>query len=129
MDELDEIRKRLDHLEYDDMKELRSDIVNMKQDMTKSNVLLEQNIKSSLRLTDTLDQVQNTMIQLTDSMRNNNDATNSLSKKVSKLEEKIDYVEDSTKFSISDWFKKNWVNLIILIGVMAYIVLGQYIKF
>ena len=127
--ECEELRKRVNHLEYEDMKEIRGDIQEMREDMVKHHVLLEQNISSSEKLNDTLNTVQHTMIQLTESMKNNNEATVTLSRKVSDLEDKIDKVEDSTKLDMSDWWKKNWVNVIILAGVVAYIVLGQFIKF
>ena len=127
--ECEELRKRVNHLEYEDMKEIRGDIQEMREDMVKHHVLLEQNISSSEKLNDTLNTVQHTMIQLTESMKNNNEATVTLSRKVSDLEDKIDKVEDSTKLDMSDWWKKNWVNVIMLAGVVAYIVLGQFIKF
>lgn len=127
--ECEELRKRVNHLEYEDMKEIRGDIQEIREDMVKHHVLLEQNISSSEKLNDTLNTVQHTMIQLTESMKNNNEATVALSRKVSDLEDKIDKVEDSTKLDMSDWWKKNWVNVIILAGVVAYIVLGQFIKF
>lgn len=127
--ECEELRKRVNHLEYEDMKEIRGDIQEIREDMVKNHVLLEQNISSSEKLNDTLNTVQHTMIQLTESMKNNNEATVALSRKVSNLEDKIDKVEDSTKLDMSDWWKKNWVNVIILAGVVTYIVLGQFIKF
>lgn len=127
--ECEELRKRVNHLEYEDMKEIRGDIQEIREDMVKHHVLLEQNISSSEKLNDTLNTVQHTMIQLTESMKNNNEATVTLSRKVSDLEDKIDKVEDSTKLDMSDWWKKNWVNVIMLAGVVAYIVLGQFIKF
>lgn len=125
----EDLKKRVNHLEYEDLKEVRSDIQHIKEDMAKNNVLLQQSISSSEKLNDTLDNVQSTMIQLTESMRNNNEATNSLSRKVSNLEEKIDNVENKSKLDMSEWWQKNWVNVIILAGVIVYIVLGQYIKF
>jgi uncharacterized protein Yka (UPF0111/DUF47 family) len=97
--------------------------------MAKNNVLLQQNVSSSEKLNDTLDTVQNTMIQLTESMKHNNEATNLLSQKVSNLENKIDTVEQKTKLDMTDWWQKNWVNVLMLVGVIVYIVLGQYIKF
>ena len=127
--ECEELRKRVNHLEYEDMKEMRADIQEIREDMVKHHVLLEQNISSSEKLNDTLNTVQHTMIQLTESMKNNNEATVALSRKVSHLEEKIDKVEDSTKLDMGEWWRKNWVNVIMLAGVVAYIVLGQFIKF
>ncbi len=127
--DLNDLKKRVHQLEYEDLKEVRKDIQNIKEDMAKNNVLLQQNISSSEKLNNTLDTVQHTMIQLTESMKSNNAATNSLSKKVSNLECKIDKVESRGKLDMSEWFQKNWVNVILLAGVVMYVVLGQYIRF
>ena len=127
--DFNELKKRVNHLEYEDLKEIRSDIQHIRENMTRSTVLLEQNITSSEKLTDTLDTVQKTMIQLSESIKHNNEATVSLSTKVSNLEAKIDSIEDDGKLNMKEWFQKNWVNVILLAGVIIYIVLGQYIKF
>lgn len=129
INELDEVKKRVNHIEYEDIKEIRNDIQDIREDMVKYNVLLEQNIASSDKLNDTLNTVQNAMIQLTENVKNSNQATIALSNKVSTLESKIDKVEDNGKLDMHEWWQKNWVNVILLLGVMAYIVLGQYVKF
>lgn len=128
-EDFDELKKRVHQLEYEDLKEVRKDIQSIKEDMAKSNVLLQQNISSSEKLNNTLDTVQHTMIQLTESMKSNNAATNSLSTKVSNLEVKIDKVENKDKVDVGEWFSKNWTNVVGLVAVIAYIVLGQYVKF
>lgn len=127
--ECEELKKKVNHIEYEDLKEIRGDIQEIREDMVKHHVLLEQNISSSEKLNDTLNTVQHTMIQLTESMKNNNEVTVALSNKVSKLETKIDKVEDDSKLDMREWWKKNWVNVILLAGVVAYLVLGQYVKF
>ena len=127
--EYEELKKKISHIEYEDLKEIRGDIQEIREDMVKHHVLLEQNISSSEKLNDTLNTVQHTMIQLAESMKNNNEATIALNHKVSGLEEKIDKVEDNNRLDMREWWQKNWVNVIILFGVVVYVVLGQYIKF
>lgn len=127
--ECEDIRKRIDHLEYEELKEVRNDIQSIKEDMARNNILLAQNIDSSEKLNSTLTNVQNTMIQLAENIKHNNEATNSLNQKVSNLEYKIDKVENHGKLDMMEWWQKNWVNVILLAGVVGYIVLGQYIKF
>ena len=127
--ECEELRKKINRIEYEDLKEIREDIQEIREDVVKHHVLLEQNISSSEKLNDTLNTVQHTMIQLTESMKSNNEVTVALSNKVSKLETKIDKIEDDSKLDMRDWWKKNWVNVILLTGVVAYLVLGQYVKF
>lgn len=127
--ECDELKKRINHIEYEELKEVRTDIQNIKEDMARNNILLAQNIDSSEKLNTTLNNVQNTMIQLAENIKYNNEATNSLNSKVSNLEAKIDKVENHGKLDMMEWWQKNWVNVILLAGVVAYIVLGQYVKF
>lgn len=125
----DELKKRVNHIEYEDLKEIRGDIQEIREDMAKNHVLLKQNIDSSEKLNNTLTTVQNTMIQLSENIKHTNETTSALSSKVSNLEEKIDKVENHGKLDMMEWWQKNWVNVIILVGVVAYVVLGQYIKF
>ena len=127
--EYEDLKKKIYHLEYEDMKEIRSDIQNIKEDMAKNHVLLKQSISSTEKLNETLATVQTTMIQLTESMKHNGEVTNALSQKVSNLENKIDRVESQNKLDMREWWQKNWVNVIMLLGVVVYIVLGQYVKF
>ena len=123
----DELKKRVNHIEYEDLKEIRGDIQEIREDMAKSHVLLKQNIDSSEKLNNTLTTVQNTMIQLSENIKHTNETTSALSNKVSNLEEKIDKVENHGKLDMMEWWQKNWVNVIILVGVVAYVVLGKYI--
>ena len=125
----DELKKRVNHIEYEDLKEIRGDIQEIREDMAKNHVLLKQNIDSSEKLNNTLTTVQNTMIQLSENIKHTNETTSALSNKVSNLEEKIDKVENHGKLDMMEWWQKNWVNVIILVGVVAYVVLGQYVKF
>lgn len=127
--EYEELKKKISHIEYEDLKEIRGDIQEIREDMVKHHVLLEQNISSSEKLNDTLNTVQHTMIQLAESMKNNNEATIALNHKVSDLEQKIDKVEDNNKLDMREWWQKNWVNVVMLFGVIIYIILGQYVKF
>lgn len=123
----DELKKRVNHIEYEDLKEIRGDIQEIREDMAKNHVLLKQNIDSSEKLNNTLTTVQNTMIQLSENIKHTNETTSALSNKVSNLEEKIDKVENHGKLDMMEWWQKNWVNVIILVGVVAYVVLGKYI--
>lgn len=123
----DELKKRVNHIEYEDLKEIRGDIQEIREDMAKNHVLLKQNIDSSEKLNNTLTTVQNTMIQLSENIKHTNETTSALSSKVSNLEEKIDKVENHGKLDMMEWWQKNWVNVIILVGVVAYVVLGKYI--
>lgn len=128
LDDFKDLKKKIEHLEYDEIKTIKEEVSDMKNNMTRTETLLEQNIKSSDRLSDTLDKVQDTMTRLSESMQHNNKAVNELSNKVTNLEEKIDKVEDDGKISVSSMFKEHWFNIMIVFGMILYILFGQYIK-
>lgn len=128
LDEFKDLKKKIEHLEYDEIKTIKEEVSDMKNNMTRTETLLEQNIKSSDRLSDTLDKVQDTMTHLSESMQHNNKAVDKLSNKVTNLEEKIDKVEDDGKISVSSMFKEHWFNIMIVFGMILYILFGQYIK-
>lgn len=127
--ECEELKKKVNHLEYEELKEVKHEIQVIKEDMARNNILLAQNIDSSEKLNITLNNVQNTMIQLSENIKHNNETTNSLNQKVSNLEQKMDDVENHSKLDMMEWWQKNWVSVIMLLGAVVYIVLGQYIKF
>lgn len=128
LDDFKDLKKKIEHLEYDEIKTIKEEVSDMKNNMTRTETLLEQNIKSSDRLSDTLDKVQDTMTRLSESMQHNNKAVDKLSNKVTNLEEKIDKVEDDGKISVSSMFKEHWFNIMIVFGMILYILFGQYIK-
>ena len=128
LDDFKDLKKKIEHLEYDEIKTIKEEVSDMKNNMTRTETLLEQNIKSSDRLSDTLDKVQDTMTRLSESMQHNNKAVNELSNKVTNLEGKIDKVEDDGKISVSSMFKEHWFNIMIVFGMILYILFGQYIK-
>jgi methyl-accepting chemotaxis protein len=128
LDEFKDLKKKIEHLEYDEIKTIKEEVSDMKNNMTRTETLLEQNIKSSDRLSDTLDKVQDTMTHLSESMQHNNKAVDKLSNKVTNLEEKIDKVEENDKISIGGFIKEHWFNLVIVFGMILYILFRQYIK-
>ena len=128
LDDFRDLKKKVEHLEYNEIKELKTTVNSMQNDMTETGILLKMNINSSEKLSNTLDKVQETMISLSESMHNNNEAVNKLSNKVTTLEEKIDKVEDNDKISIGQFCKTHWFNIVVIFGIIVYIVFGQYIK-
>ena len=128
-EQFDEIKKKMAHLEYDEIKELKEQIQGIKEDMVRNNMLLEQSIATSSKLSDTLSTVQEAMIKLTSNMQNNNEATVNLSNKVTNLEIKIDSIDQNSKIDMHKWFKDRWFNIVMLIGIVLYMLFGKYITF
>ena len=126
--EFEDLKRKVNHIEYEELKEIRNEVQDIREKTAKNNVLLEQNIKSSERLADTLDNVQETMRELSHNMKNNNGAIESLSNKVSNLDnkienldDKIDKVEQKSKIDIIDWVKKHWFPIVATCAVILYI--------
>lgn len=117
----EELRKRVNHIEYEELKEVRGDIQGIKEDMARNNILIAQSIDSSEKLNNTLSNVQTTMIQLTENIKHNNNA-------MSNLESKVDKIANNGKIDMGEWFQKNWFNIVTLLGIIAYIVFGQFVK-
>ena len=128
-EQFDEIKKKMAHLEYDEIKELKEQIQGIKEDMVRNNMLLEQSIATSSKLSDTLSTVQEAMIKLTSNMQYNNEATVNLSNKVTNLEIKIDSIDQNGKIDMHKWFKDRWFNIVMLIGIVLYMLFGKYITF
>jgi predicted nuclease with TOPRIM domain len=128
-EQFDEIKKKMAHLEYDEIKELKEQIQGIKEDMVRNNMLLEQSIATSSKLSDTLSTVQEAMIKLTSNMQYNNEATVNLSNKVTNLEIKIDSIDQNSKIDMHKWFKDRWFNIVMLIGIVLYMLFGKYITF
>ena len=128
-EQFDEIKKKMAHLEYDEIKELKEQIQGIKEDMVRNKMLLEQSIATSSKLSDTLSTVQEAMIKLTSNMQYNNEATVNLSNKVTNLEIKIDSIDQNSKIDMHKWFKDRWFNIVMLIGIVLYMLFGKYITF
>ena len=127
--EFQDLKRKVNHIEYEELKEIRNDVQDIREKTMKNNVLLEQNIKSSERLADTLDNVQTTMRELSHNMKDNNSAIESLSNKVSNLDDKIDKVEQKAKLDIVVWAKDHWFSIILFGGIVLYIIFGKPITF
>ena len=67
--DFNDLKKRVNHLEYEDLKEVRTDIQHIREGMTRYDVLLEQNITNSEKLTNALNNMQSTMVQLSESIK------------------------------------------------------------
>ena len=45
LDEFKDLKKKIEHLEYDEIKTIKEEVSDMKNNMTRTETLLEQNIK------------------------------------------------------------------------------------
>lgn len=130
MEELTDLRKKVNRLEYEEIKELKDDIANIKIDLNTNNILTKQSIDVTRKLSDTMDSVKEAMVNISNKLgeteRTNQELKTSvqcLSSKFEKLETKVEENEDRGKFDYLLWFKQNFIALIMTGGVIGYIFL------
>lgn len=131
IDEIDDLRKRVDNLQYKEIEPLKEKINQIEVSLKGTDTLMEMCIKTNENMSATLDSIRNTMTDLsksvTDSNRISSELTvnvDKLNNKVEKLENKIDRVEDNGKIDILDWIRHNWFKIIV---IMANILALLYI--
>lgn len=101
--------------------------------------LINRNIKSNELLTQTMQDVQMSMVKLNDKMDRQTDemakmqesfdaANAKTNQKLSAVETKVSALEDAGKFDIRAFFKKNWPWICALIG-MGGLYVSQFVKF
>ena len=101
--------------------------------------LIERNINSNEKLSDTMAKIQESMVHLNDKMDKQatdmqtmrsdleraNKATND---KLTTVEAKVSTLEDAGKFDIWAWVKTNWPWICVLCG-LGLMYASQYVKF
>ena len=101
--------------------------------------LIDRSIKSNEVLTQTMQDVQMSMVKLNDKMDRQVDEMSKMKKsveaanaktdeKLSAVETKVSALEDAEKFDIREFFKKNWPWICVLLG-MGGLYVSQFIKF
>lgn len=101
--------------------------------------LIDRSIKSNEVLTQTMQDVQMSMVKLNDKMDRQVDEMSKMKKsveaanaktdeKLSAVETKVSALEDAEKFDIREFFKKNWPWICVLLG-MGGLYVAQFIKF
>ncbi len=106
MEELDELKKKVNHLEYDEIKTLKDDITQIKIDLNTNNLLTQQSIKSNEKLSTTLESVQTAMFEITESLKDSNKISTVLTQTVSNLNNKVDVLSDNTSERLQEFDNK-----------------------
>lgn len=106
MEELDELKKKVNHLEYDEIKTLKDDITQIKIDLNTNNLLTQQSIKSNEKLSTTLESVQTAMFEITESLKDSNKISTELTQTVSNLNNKVDVLSDNTSERLQEFNNK-----------------------
>ncbi len=137
MHRLENIGKKVDKIEYTDIKEIRSQIRDLQLDLTKNNVLTEKNTEAMNNMSNTMEHVRETMVQLSGAVecisRTNQELATNLKQqnvkideqnvKIDELRARQDEYEEKGKFDILLFLKKNFVTIIVACGVLGYLFL------
>lgn len=138
MSDIEELKAKVEKLEYTEIKNIKNDINQIKIDLNTNNLLTQQSIDSNNKLSSVIDTMRDTMIEMGQSLKDSNrislELTNNVSalsdkvnKVENKLEEKIEKIDNKSKIDIIDWLKNNWFG-IVGIGGIAYTIISNFIK-
>lgn len=133
MNEYEALSQRIDAIESVQIHELRNSVSEIKETQARTNVLVEQCIKSNERLADTMATVSETMINLTHGLQDSNRVTTDLAKKMESFEDKlndtnakmdekfsslrgeVELVDGKSKVDVLELLKNNWKPIVALI--------------
>lgn len=104
MEAIEELKKKVENIEYKDIKELRCDISNMWLELQKNNLLTEQNVESNKSLSETMIVVKDTMIEMKQSVELSNKNNELLASNIETMNRNMSNLEDKmdTKFTEVD---------------------------
>ena len=91
--QMEELRKKVNDIEYHDIKELRQEVQEIKIDLAKNNLLTEQNTDAMKKMSDTMDSVRETMVQMTSAIEYTSKTNQELAINLKQQNEKIDRLQ------------------------------------
>ena len=140
MSEFDELKSKINHLEYDEIKPMKEDINEMKITLSNNDLLTKQALESNKKVSDSLEVLKGTMIEVSQSIKDSNRINNEITKTIEELNKKIGAVETNTqetlktfgnkleeidnksKLDIVLWLKNNWFGIVGIIGIVYAII-------
>ena len=140
MSEFDELKSKINHLEYDEIKPMKDDINEMKITLSNNDLLTKQALDSNKKVSDSLEVLKGTMIEVSQSIKDSNRINNEITKTIEELNKKIGAVETNTqetlktfgnkleeidnksKLDIVLWLKNNWFGIVGIIGIIYTII-------
>lgn len=85
--------KRIDHIEYDDIKGINQEINNVKIELNTNNLLVKQATETNRSLALTMDSMKSAMVELAQSIKSQNETSLKQTEVISKLSEKLNVVD------------------------------------
>ena len=140
MDGFEDLKKKVDHLEYDEINPMKEDISQMKITLSNNDLLTKQALESNERLSRAIDVLKTTMVEVSQSVKDSNrinveitKTIEELNKKISSIEtstndnlkafgQKIEEIDNKSKLDIMLWLKNNWFGIIGVIGIIYTVI-------
>ena len=136
--ELYDLKAKVNKIEYTEIKELKEEIQQVKIDLNTNNILTKQCTESNDKMSNTLDTLKDTMIEVAQSVKDSNRVTSELAstvkdlndkvknvestmdKKFDEVNERIEVIDDKGKFDWMLFLKHNAVGILLGIGALIY---------
>ena len=140
MDSFEDLKKKVDHLEYDEINPMKEDISQMKITLSNNDLLTKQALESNERLSRAIDVLKTTMVEVSQSVKDSNRINVEITKTIEELNKKISSIETSTnenlkefskkieeidnksKLDIMLWLKNNWFGIVGILGIIYTII-------
>lgn len=136
--ELDDLKSKLNKIEYTEIKEVKEEIQQIKIDLNTNNILTKQCTESNEKLAQTMDTLKTTMIEVAQSVKDSNKVTSELAttvknlndkvnnvestmgKKFNEVNERMDTIDEKSKVDILGFLKSNIVGILLSVGALIY---------
>lgn len=126
-----DLKKKVENLEYKEIKSLKEEVTDIRIELSNNSLLTQQAIETSRKLSDTMENVREAMIKISESIATTNkistdlahnmdDLANKVNKLDEKVEDRIDGVENKSKIDVVEWLKGNFITIIMAVGVLLY---------
>lgn len=132
MEVVEELKEKVRYIEHEELKDIRDKIGKIEINLNTNNILTEQSIKTTNKLTDTMDCVKETMIELAQSVKQGTEVSRDLTKnvselgkQVSKLDDKVNTLDNKSKFDIMPFLTSKWVVIVGVATVILYTLYGK----
>lgn len=118
---------------------LQKDVAEIKATQPLLQKTLERNIETQEKLSNTLHEVQLSLVSIVDKLQDQSEDIdeikkemdsnrNSINNKISQVEEKIESVDEEGKFNIRTFLKNYFPWIIVIVGIGANLI-SKYVKF
>ena len=140
MNELEDLKKKIDHLEYDEINPMKEDINEIKVNISKYDLLIKQALESNKKVSDSLEVLKDTMVEVSRSVRDSNRINDEITKTIEELNKRISSVDNNTKDALEKfetkiteidnkskldimlWVKNNWFGIVGILGIIYTVI-------